>query len=212
MYVYDEARRLTWRNVEVTFYAMRVQETSTLSYQGFVAGTRSNHQDAVEVADGSGQTPCKGLGYYGKFLYDGRMVFQKEILHHAATGYSTNKPNENTGYWSTSDQSLPKNTWVGFKLLVRNVDQDRHVQLDLYRDTTGGKQGGKWVKVIGYVDRGGWTNPSLTQEELDNACPDEKHTVDEILVNPGHATFIRNDNVADARYRAFSIREISPLD
>ena len=60
--------------------------------------------------------------------------------------------------------------------------------------------------------KGGWTNPSLTQSELDSSCQGQHHTVDEILVNPGHATFIRNDNIADARYRAFSVREISPLN
>ena len=94
MYVYDEPRRKKWLNVEVTFYCMRIAETpAVLSYRGFGCGTRSDHQDAADKAEGD-KGPCKGPTYYGKFVYDGRVVFHNEIIHHSEVGYSVNRPEE----------------------------------------------------------------------------------------------------------------------
>jgi hypothetical protein len=213
MYVYDEPRAKKWNNVEVTFYGRRVSEMPVAtSYRGFVCGTRSEHQDSANTASGD-LSPCKGRAYYGKLLYDGRVVFQKEILHNSDYGYSVNVPNEDKVYWSTSHRSLPVGEWVGFKLIVQTVNNGRNVWLRLYWDLTEGTEGGDWQLLIQYVDEGGWTNPDLTPSLLQDACPNDAPSfLDEILLNPGTSTFIRNDNIKAAEYKKFSIREILPAD
>jgi hypothetical protein len=44
MYVYN-MHKPKWKNVEITFYGMRIGENSTQKSQGFVSGARSEHQD-----------------------------------------------------------------------------------------------------------------------------------------------------------------------
>ncbi|MEW6185703.1 MAG: hypothetical protein AB1585_08195 [Thermodesulfobacteriota bacterium] len=213
MYVYDEARAKKWNNVEVTFYGRRVSEMPfPTSYRGFVCGTRSEHQDAANTASGI-LSPCKGRTYYGKLLYDGRVLFQKEIQHNSDNGYSLNVPNDEKLYWNTPDRSLPVGEWVGYKLIVQTVNNGRNVWLRLYRDVTDGRDGGDWQLLIQYIDQGGWTNPDLTLSLLRAACPnDAPSAVDEVLLGPGTSTFIRNDNILAADYKKFSIREIAPAD
>jgi len=196
MYVSDPARIKKWNNVEVTFYAKRVGEFLKLSYQGFVVGTRSEHQDVTD------ETPCLGKTYYGRMTYDGRITFQKEIVHHVS--YSDTQPEPPLYAWNTPDKQLPKDQWVGIKFIVRTVDNDRHVNLQLYRDMTDGANGGSWDKLIEYTDAGGWQ-----QQGSDIACPGS--TPDEVLLDPGTSTFIRNDGIEEAQYKWFSVREIDPF-
>jgi hypothetical protein len=207
MYVYDEPRQQRWNNVEVTFYGMRVSENDNPSSQGLVVGTRSEHQD-------SGACACAGAGYYGRMLYDGRVTFQKEIVHHSTDGYSSNQVDELSRFWDSPDMTLPRDVWIGFKLVVRNQDQGQHVHLELYRDLTDGAGGGTWEKLVEYTDAGGWTNPALTVDTINATCSGCAYiptVVDEIIVRPGTSTFIRNDGVTEARYKKWTIREIEAL-
>lgn len=212
-YVYDEPRQKKWQNVEITAYLMRVGEDAEkkLTYRGFGFGARSEHQDADNVVS-PGKGPYKGLGYYGKMIYDGRVVFQKELIHHSKFGYSVNQPDPNArNFWKTPGGAMPDNVWIGIKFVIRNLDGNR-VKLELYRDLTDGKDGGRWEKVIEYVDQGGWTNPGLTPELIKASMPPDapEFKTDEVLVHPGTAVFVRNDGVTDARMKKMSIREIAP--
>lgn len=197
MYVLDPKRNDKWSDVEVTVYAKRVSETSLISSQGIVIGARSEHQDA------SGNNPCAGPTYYGRLLYDGRAVFQKEIIHEGA--YSENKPAEsNKAIWNTSDGTMPKNVWIGVKFIVRNTDDDKSVKLELYRDLTNGLHGGTWEKVAEYTDNGNWPK-TVANSTTEKTCGFEANKV---LIDPGTSIFIRNDNVKKVQYKLFSIREI----
>ena len=127
MYVYDELKEKKWNNVEVTVYAKRISESDLLSSQGIVIGARSNHQDA------SLSSPCQGSTYYGRLQYDGRAVFQKEVIHEGA--YSSNKPTENNmAKWNTLDGTMPRNVWIGMKFIIKTQPDKKSVKLELYRD------------------------------------------------------------------------------
>ena len=217
LYVYDEPRKKKWCNLEVTLYCKRVKETADkLSYRGFGIGTRSDHQDAAEeISDVSGiiKGRTQGATYYGKLFYDGRVAFVKELVHHDTAGYSVNKPDSSKHFWDTPDRSMPPNIWTGMKLIIRNAP-DNTVKLEFHRDLTDGKHGGHWEKLIEYTDKGGWTNPLLTKELIEKCTPKglKVIAVDEVLRNPGASVFIRNDGLAEAQLKKFSIREIAPLE
>jgi len=197
MYVYDQAKKEKWNNVEVTIYAKRVSESGRKSSQGFVIGVRSEHQDANE------QAPCLGRTYYGRLLYDGRAVFQKEVVHEGA--YSVNMPNEDhKALWDTTDGSLPQNRWVGIKYVVKTNSDRKSVGMELYRDLTDGENGGNWEKVAEYIDNGKWSQTD-TGIDVQKVCG---YPANSVLLDPGTSVFIRNDLIKTAEYKFFSIREI----
>ncbi len=197
MYVFDPAKGKQWTNVEVTVYAKRISEYGHTSSQGIVIGARSEHQDATE------EDPCFGATYYARLLYDGRAVFQKEIIHEGS--YSRNKPSENNKTnWNTPDGSLPTNVWVGVKFVVKTNPDQRSVKLELYRDLTEGKDGGAWKKVAGYTDVGDWAQINSGIDVM-KVCG---YPANKILLDSGTSVFIRNDEVKDVEYKLFSIREI----
>jgi hypothetical protein len=197
MYIYDVLKEKKWNNVEVTVYARRISESGTVSSQGIVIGARSNHQDATL------NNPCLGATYYGRLLYDGRAVFQKEVIHEGA--YSTNKPSEsNKAKWNTSDGSMPRNIWIGMKFIVKTNSNGKSVKLELYRDLTDGKKGGAWEKVAEYTDSGEWSQIDSGVDVM-KACG---YPASKVLLDPGTSVFIRNDKVTDVEYKLFSIREI----
>jgi len=197
MYVYDRAKNKKWGNVEVTLYGKRASESGVLSSQGFVIGSRSEHQDAT--LDNS----CSGRTYYGRLLYDGRAVFQKEVIHGGA--YSINKPEKNYRiFWDTPDGTLPKNKWVGVKFIVRTNSDQKSVKLELYRDLTDGYKGGTWEKVAEYTDTGDWSQTDTGADVLAKCG----YSASEVLLKPGTSVFVRNDEVVNAEYKLFSIREI----
>lgn len=197
MYVFDPTKNKKWNNVEVTVYAKRISESGAISSQGIVIGARSEHQDATN------ENSCLGATYYGRLLYDGRAVFQKEVIHEGA--YSSNKPNENNmAVWNTPDGTLPRNVWIGVKFIVKTNPDAILVKLELYRDLTDGHNGGTWKKVAEYTDKGDWSQTGSGADVM-KVCG---YPASKILLDPGTSVFIRNDKVKDVEYKLFSIREI----
>ena len=185
LYLYDAAKKKTWNNVEVTFYAQRINESQTLSYQGFEAVAKTDHTDDADL--------CGTRGYGGRMLYDGRIDFEKEIDHHASDGYvqfGTVNP------WS----SLPKNQWIGYKLVAYDIDSNS-VKLELYRDLTGGLNGGTWQLMTSAVDSGQYGSGHT-------ACTSGVNPA-QVLTGPNVAIYIRNDGLGQAQYKWFSVREIA---
>lgn len=197
MYILDPSGEKKWNNVEVTVYTKRVSESGVTSSQGIVIGARSEHQDATM------ENPCLGATYYGRLLYDGRAVFQKEIIHEGA--YSINKPKENNkAVWNTKDGTMPFNVWVGVKFIVKNNPDGKSVKLELYRDLTDGENGGTWEKVAEYTDSGDWSQTD-SGADIMKKCG---YLANKVLLDAGKSVFIRNDMVKDVEYKLWSIREI----
>jgi hypothetical protein len=197
MYVLDPAKNKKWNNVEVTIYAKRISESGVISSQGIVIGARSEHQDATI------ENPCLGATYYGRLLYDGRAVFQKEVIHEGA--YSINKPSENNkAKWDTPLGTMPQNVWIGVKFIVKTNPDGKSVKLELYRDLTDGYNGGTWEKVAEYTDNGDWAQTDSSADVMAKCG----YSASKILLDPGTSVFVRNDKVEDVEYKLFSIREI----
>lgn len=194
MYVYDEnyptgsasdpALYKRWNNVELTVYYKRVTDTA-VAHAGMVAAAKINH-------DNPALDPCDSRGYYGRFRHDGKIDFDKEILHPDSVPQA-----KSTKPWSV----LPSNVWIGYKYIVRDVDNGTHVKLELWRDMTDGANGGSWEKLYDLIDAGGWgagRPPCATG--VDPA---------QIMTGPNLSVFIRDDDVSDVRYKKWSIREIA---
>ncbi|HPA25254.1 MAG TPA: hypothetical protein PLK76_00600 [bacterium] len=197
MYVFDASKIKKWTNVEVTIYSRRISETEAISSQGIVLGARSEHQDATK------ENPCLGATYYGRLLYDGRAVFQKEVIHGGL--YSVNKPGEkNMAVWNTEDGTLPRNIWIGVKFIVKNNLDGQSVKLELYRDLTDGYRGGTWEKVAEYIDNGNWAQVD-SEVDVASICG---YSADKILSEAGTSVFVRNDKIESTEYKWFSVREI----
>jgi hypothetical protein len=193
MYVYDQNYQetgydpnlfKTWNNVEVTVYYMRVSDLG-VAYAGMVAGAKIRHVPDSDL--------CGTRGYYGRFRHDGGIDFDKEIRHPTSVPQAkATKP------WSV----LPSNLWIGYKYIVRDVDNGTHVKLELWRDLTDGANGGSWEKLYEYIDTGLWgTGQTPCASGVDPA---------QIMTGPNLSVFIRDDDVSDVRYKKWSIREIAP--
>ncbi len=125
-----------WHNVEITVYGRRVSDTA-IAYGGIVATARANHMIDSEL--------CDTRGYYGQFRYDGFVNFEKETAHgsgYPQTAWKT--------YWPGG---MPYNVWIGYKYVVHDTAEG-NVKLELYTDKTDGLNGGKWVKINEFVDKG----------------------------------------------------------
>lgn len=204
MYVHDPENEREWaENLEITLYVTRISETEVVDYSGLQVFARTNHG-----TDGDeDENICDDRGYGALALFDGSWTFEKETAHHMDDGYDDLK---GVRPWD----SLPKDTPVGVKYVLRNMDSDTKVKLELYRDLAGGVDGGKWEKVYEFIDDG--TNFGAGND----AC---RRGVDPALqlvrqyVEPGSETgkpmlsvYARHE-FGTMGYSAFSIREIDPL-
>ena len=178
MYVVDPAEIKKWQNVEITFYGKRVAETEPVSWAGLQAYARTAHLDSDDR--------CTYRGYGGQMLYDGKIRFEKEINHHIDHGYSDKAT---VTPWSDKGP-MPKNVWIGYKLVVKNINDDTAVKLELYRDMTDGENGGRWMKMTEHIDAGGWG------EDSPPCAPTVEPT--KILLDPDLSIYIRNDGIEDA--------------
>jgi hypothetical protein len=128
-----------WKNVEVTLY----QRCPTISISGLECEIRAktNHYVVQEDDD----QLFGGYIYYTDYTNQ-RVNLRREIAH--AIGYSDRQ--------GIVNQTLPANTWLGFKAILYNRN-DGNIKMEYYMDTTGGVGGGNWIKVTEAVDNGTWT-------------------------------------------------------
>ena len=187
----------TWLNTELTVYAMRVSElSSTPGSTGFEfqTRTRDGHQEAsTRNAEGL-DVRCDGHAYSYSLRFDGRAVLQKELKHPTYT------PQVTKSLWG--GQPLPRNQWVGIKVITYNLSGDR-VKQELWLDLTNGKNGGRWRKVHENLDAGGWSIPPLVAATC-QIPSDQRLTAPEPLI------ILRGHGIREQWFKKATIREIQP--
>lgn len=181
-------------NTEFTAY-FRHKGAAGQNYGGMVVGARSGPLGHAS----SGGNDCDATTYYARFRNDGQWDFEKELKHPGSTYWSGSGFNTQDPLWHGA--KLPQNRWIGMKYLVYNVDSDAHVRLELYIDSVSNGNpvdGGVWEKVGAVVDSGRWTSGDVS------GCG----YAQDMVINPGHGTFLLRTDGDTAVYKMVSIREI----
>jgi hypothetical protein len=195
---------LKWNNVEVTFYAYSTGN-SGVGWAGLEAVAKTNHlPDSWD---------CATRGYGARMLFDGRLDFEKEVSHPGDINVQ-----RSLGTWSGG---LPLNRWIGFKYVARNVDNNTHVKLELYRELSIGNVvnpsapagGGTWELVGTFTDTGTWSTgfgSCTAQTAWDNGHTDRSLP----LTWPNWSVYLRTDGITASipqYYKWLSVREVAPL-
>ena len=198
MYVYDPARKRQWRDVEITMYFKR-EADSGVPFAGMTAVARANH---LATEEGTNDL-CDTRGYGARVRFDGRVDFEKETAH------PHNDTTANTPYWA---DGMPNGTWIGFKYLV--YDTKAGVKLELWLDTTDGKDGGAWRKVIETTDNGRLFGEEACADGIDAQLPLTNSTArpGSESGKPNLSVYFRSDGIDEdgLDYKWGSIREIRP--
>jgi hypothetical protein len=185
----DTPKDLTpWKNIEITGY---------VKINSFINSTNTNGITDIDWVSRTSihneNLPCAGLSLHGGIYPDGTVAWKKEIWF---TG----------GY--TKEKSIPQitepiiNRWIGWKVIVYNVDNDSAVKMESYLDNTNSNY---WVKVFEMTDDGNWLANSPDKVFYSANCGRSK---DHIVLNPGPIVTFRADN-AVLNFKDFSIREIA---
>src|SRR6476469_600878 len=185
----DTPKDLTpWKNIEITGY---------VKINSFINSTNTNGITDIDWVSRTSihneNLPCAGLSLHGGIYPDGTVAWKKEIWF---TG----------GY--TKEKSIPQitepiiNRWIGWKVIVYNVNNDSAVRMESYLDNTNSNY---WVKVFEMTDDGNWLANSPDKTFYSANCGRSK---DHIVLNPGPIVTFRADN-AVLNFKDFSIREIA---
>lgn len=205
MYVHDPANQREWsENLEITLYATRVGETQVVDYSGLQVFARTNHGTLGD----EDRNFCDDRGYGALVLLDGTWTFEKETAHHLEDGYADL---EGAQPW----KSLPKDTPVGVKYVLRNMDSGSSVKLELYRDLSGGADGGRWEKIYEFVDNGkdfGVDNDACRQGVYPGLQLVHQYIEPSSESGKPMLSVYARHEFGTMEYSAFSVREIDPLD
>lgn len=239
MYVHDPANSRQWsENLEITLYFKRISESQNVDYSGLQVFARTNHgtngDEDINL--------CDDRGYGGLVNVNGDWALEKESAHQLDNGYtdvavrrppspllsssslsssplsspSSSPLSQSSASASTSSTNqLPTDTWIGFKYILRNMDNNTKVKLELYRDMTNGANGGgSWQKVTEFVDDG--TNFGVDHGSckpgINSGLPLVHSLIDgsSETGKPMLSVYARHE-YGTMQYSRFSIREIEPL-
>jgi hypothetical protein len=209
-----------WRNVEMTgYYRYRSTLPNANLTPGFQMYARGERHTANQVAaasvNGGRQPPagtatwpnypfsgminghCLGSSYKGYMDINGSMDFKKEVSHTA--GYTGSRDSK-----KPFGGTVPTNQWVGFKVIIRNFDGNRSVQMESWLDPRGD---GNWQKINEVRDTGGWAGAA--NPDGCGAAP-FNYQNDQIITWAGPHVNWRFDFVS-ADIKWLSARELDPL-
>lgn len=141
----------------------------------------------------SNDLPCEGTSIIGILHADGSTGWKKEIWH--TGGYSDEREKVN----ATSNLL---GRWIGWKVIMYNIDNDTKVVMESYIDDNNINQ---WKMVSKVVDNGGWYASSSNDEFERGKCNRPK---DYVILNGGPIASFRFDNLL-LSFKYLSIREIS---
>jgi fibronectin type III domain protein len=199
MYIHDPTLNNSWRNVEMTVYAMRVSDAS-VPWGGIEGVARTNHgTTAPELTH-----LCDTRGVDARMRFDGNIDFEKETSHPYSTSIATKK------FWPNG---MPHNIWIGYKYVVYDLP-DGNVKLELYYDSTDGLNGGNWVKVNEFTDTG--SNLGTSKACAQGISPllrltNDDHRPGSESGKPNITVYWRSDGLATngELYKKMSVREIA---
>ena len=181
-----------WKNVEMTGYAK-------------IAGVISNSSNKVIENDltwyarggkHNQEIPCEATAYMGGLYDNGKVGWKKELWF--VGGYTDERQ-------SAKVTNSLVDRWVGWKVVIYNINDNSEVKLESYIDNTNTNY---WIKVTDLVDDGGWYAKMPDSHFFDAECSKDK---DFIITNSGSTATFRSDNLIwDFKY--LSIREIEPAE
>jgi hypothetical protein len=185
-----------WKNIEITGY-IKIDSLINSTHRNSLNSTSKNGVTDIDWVSRTSihneYLPCSGLSLHGGIYPDGTVAWKKEIWF---TG----------GY--TKEKSIPQitepliNRWIGWKVIVNNVNNDSAVKMESYLDSSNSNY---WVKVFQMTDDGKWSANSSDKIFYSANCGRSK---DHIILYPGPIVTFRADNVV-LNFKDFSIREIA---
>lgn len=179
-----------WKNVEMTGYVKIVSVIENSS-------NKMIENDLTWYARGgkhNPEFPCEATAYMGGLYDNGKVGWKKELWF---VGGYTDEKQSNKVTNSLVDR------WIGWKVVIYNVNNNSEVKLESYLDNTNSNY---WVKVTNLVDDGGWYAKMPDSNFFAPGCYEDK---DSIITNSGSTATFRSDNLI-WDFKNLSIREIDP--
>jgi hypothetical protein len=179
-----------WKNVEMTGYA---------KISGVIANSSNKviENDLTWYARGgkhNQEIPCEATAYMGGLYDNGKVGWKKELWF--VGGYTDERQ-------SAKVTNSLIDRWVGWKVVIYNINGNSEVKLESYIDNTNTNY---WIKVTDLVDDGGWYAKMPDSDFFDAKCSKDK---DFIITNSGSTATFRSDNLI-WDFKNLSIREIDP--
>jgi hypothetical protein len=181
-----------WKNVEMTGYA---------KISGIIANSSNKvlENDLTWYARGgkhNQEIPCEATAYMGGLYDTGKVGWKKELWF--VGGYTDERQ-------SAKVTNSLIDRWVGWKVVIYNINGNSEVKLESYIDNTNTNY---WIKVTDLVDDGGWYAKTPDSHFFDADCSKDK---DFIITNSGSTATFRSDNLI-WDFKNLSIREIEPAE
>jgi hypothetical protein len=125
-----------WKNVEITGYAKVISADSSDDHLDWYARGGKHTPDA----------PCDGSALKGCLSIDGIASWVKEIWFPG--GYT-----DQIGKVQATHDDPILGRWIGWKVVMYNVDNDKAVKMESYLDD---QDNNYWRKITSLVDSGRW--------------------------------------------------------
>jgi hypothetical protein len=225
--IFDEDDQKRWVNIEATVY----YNWDAIDYndpdQGGKDGIRIGSDHHFPVT----QCAYNAHEYIAEIRRDGKIYFNREIVHGTGGGIRPNPDFDKAGseiWWNDFPTSgkPPLDTWIGFKFIKQLIDGGKNVRLQLYRDITNGVNGGDWKKLMEWKHiEGNWTSDNeetnaKIQTLIDkshenvNDCriPPPSQGIDPVHNHSGGMCHLRGDKATSIKFKNLSFREIIDAD